>query len=129
MTDGEDRLPDRIKDLHASLATGIGWLLQNMSEDGVRPDVLRDLGADLVRRSDALDAEILAHLPGDGWLPEAGARWRALPVAHNVGPRPLRCGAVFLSLCGAACFPFYGKDPLGETVRHHTCPDCRSLLA
>ncbi|WP_307793424.1 hypothetical protein [Amycolatopsis sp. MtRt-6] len=125
------RLLERIRDLHGSLAPDLAWLARTVGEEVPRPDILRDLGerladlgADLITRADELDAEVRAGLPEHGWLPEAGARRRALAVAHQVGPHPLRCGPIFLAVCGAACFPFYGTDPTGRTARHEQCEKC-----
>ncbi|WP_410569538.1 hypothetical protein [Amycolatopsis sp. cmx-4-61] len=122
---------ERLRDLHASLAPDVAWLARTVGEEAPRPDILRDLGerladlgGDLVARADELDAQVRAGLPEDGWLPEAGARRRALAVAHQVGPHPLRCGPIFLAVCGAACFPFYGTDPTGRTARHERCEKC-----
>ncbi|WP_410671893.1 hypothetical protein [Amycolatopsis sp. cmx-4-68] len=131
----DERLLERIRDLHESLAPDLAWLARTVGEEEPRPDILRDLGerladlgADLAARADELDAQVRATLPDHGWLPEAGARRRALAVAHQVGPHPLRCGPIFLALCGAACFPFYGGDPSGRTERHARCPDCAGRL-
>lgn len=125
------RLFDRIRDLEASLPADLAFLTRAVEEESPRPDALRDLGERLVdlggallRRSEEVNAAILATLPAHGWLPGAGARRRAAGLAHQVGRRPLRCGAVFLALCGAACFPFYGKDPTDRTARHEHCPTC-----
>lgn len=125
------RLLERIRDLHGSLASDLAWLARTVGEETPRPDILRDLGerladlsADLVTRADELDAQVRATLPDHGWLPEAGARRRALALAHQVGPRPLRCGPIFLAVCGAACFPFYGTDPADRTARHERCERC-----
>lgn len=129
--DRDQRLLDRVRDLHGSLGLDIGWLARTLDGEQPRADILRDLGerladlgADLVGRADELDAAVRATLPEHGWLPEAGARRRALAVAHQVGPHPLRCGPIFLAVCGAACFPFYGTDPAGRTARHERCPKC-----
>jgi hypothetical protein len=129
--DRDHRLLDRIRDLHGSLALDLAWLARTVGEEVPRPDILRDLGerladlgTDLVTRADELDTHVRATLPDHGWLPEAGARRRALAVAHQVGPHPLRCGPIFLALCGAACFPFYGTDPAGRTARHERCERC-----
>ena len=129
--DPDHRLLDRIRDLHASLAADLAWLARTVGEEPPRPDILRDLGerladlgTDLVTRADELDAQVRAGLPDHGWLPEAGARRRALAVAHQVGPHPLRCGPIFLAVCGAACYPFYGTDPTGRTARHERCEKC-----
>ena len=129
--DRDRRLLERIRDLHASLAPDVAWLARTVGEEVPRPDILRDLGerladlgADLITRADELDAQVRAGLPDHGWLPEAGARRRALAVAHQVGPHPLRCGPIFLAVCGAACFPFYGTDPTGRTARHERCEKC-----
>ncbi|MFF0145060.1 MULTISPECIES: hypothetical protein [Amycolatopsis] len=125
------RLLARIRDLQVSLATELAFLTRSVDEQAPRPDVLRDLGerlldlgGALVERADELNTAVLATLPAHGWLPEAGTRQRALGVVHQVGPRPLRCGPIFLALCGAACFPFYGRDPAGRTARHERCPAC-----
>lgn len=127
------RLFGRIRDLEASLATDLAFLTRAVEEEAPRPDALRDLGERLVdlggallRRADEVNAAVLATLPAHGWLPGAGARHHATGPAHQVGPRPLRCGAVFLALCGAACFPFYGKDPTDRTARHEHCPVCQA---
>ena len=129
--DRDRRLLERIRDLHASLGADLTWLARTVGEEAPRPDILRDLGerladlgADLIARADELDAQVRAGLPDDGWLPEAGARRRALAVAHQVGPHPLRCGPIFLAVCGAACYPFYGTDPTGRTARHERCEKC-----
>ncbi|WP_244180540.1 hypothetical protein [Amycolatopsis pretoriensis] len=129
--DRDLRLLDRVRDLHTSLALDLSWLARTLDDETPRPDIVRDLGerladlgADLVARADELDARVRATLPDHGWLPEAGARRRALAVAHQVGPHPLRCGPIFLAVCGAACFPFYGTDPTGRTVRHERCERC-----
>ncbi|MBE8517228.1 hypothetical protein ILP97_06855 [Amycolatopsis sp. H6(2020)] len=131
--DRDRRLLERIRDLHASLGADLAWLARTVGEEAPRPDILRDLGerladlgADLITRADELDAQVRAGLPDDGWLPEAGARRRALAVAHQVGPHPLRCGPIFLAVCGAACYPFYGTDPTGRTARHERCEKCLS---
>jgi hypothetical protein len=127
----DQRLLERVRDLHASLAPDVAWLARTLDDEQPRPDILRDLGErlgdlgqDLLARADELDAEVRATLPDHGWLPEAGARRRALAVAHQVGPHPLRCGPIFLAVCGAACFPFYGTDPAGRTARHERCGKC-----
>ncbi|MEU0536291.1 hypothetical protein [Amycolatopsis tolypomycina] len=129
--DRDHRLLERIRDLHASLAPDLAWLARTVGEEAPRPDILRDLGerladlgVDLISRADELDAQVRAGLPDHGWLPEAGARRRALAVAHQVGPHPLRCGPIFLAVCGAACFPLYGTDPTGRTARHERCEKC-----
>ncbi|SEP46113.1 hypothetical protein [Amycolatopsis saalfeldensis] len=149
------RLLDRIRDLEASLPADLAFLTRAVEEKSPRPDALRDLGERLVdlggavlRRSEEVNAAVLATLPAHGWLPGAGPLRRAAGpaheagrrpaglahqvgprpagLAHQVGPRPLRCGIVFLALCGAACFPFYGKDPTDRTARHEHCPTCRA---
>lgn len=127
----ENILLARIRDLHGSLATDLAFLTRAFEEDSPRPDALRDLGerlldlgAALVKTSDELNAAVLATLPPDGWLPEAGARRHAIGVVHQVGPRPLRCGAVFLALCGSACYPFYGRDGSHRSARHERCEGC-----
>ncbi|MEV6909948.1 hypothetical protein [Amycolatopsis sp. NPDC051071] len=131
----DHRLLDRLRDLHGSLGVDITSVTRMVEDDAPRADVLRDLGerlselgAALLRRSDDVDADVLAKLPEDGWLPEAGVRHRALGVAHNVGERPLRCGRVYLALCGAVCFPFYGRDLSGRTARHERCRRCQDRL-
>jgi hypothetical protein len=130
-TGRDQRLLERIRDLHASLAPDLAWLARTVGEEAPRPDILRDLGerlselgADLITRADELDAQVRAGLPDHGWLPEAGARRRALAVAHQVGPHPHRWGPIFLAVCGAACFPFYGRDPTGRTARYERCEKC-----
>ncbi|WP_410658163.1 hypothetical protein [Amycolatopsis sp. lyj-112] len=131
----DHRLLDRIRDLHGSLGIDVACITRMVDEDTPRADVLRDLGerltelgAALIRRSDDVDADVLAKLPDDGWLPEAGVHHQALIVAHNVGARPLRCGRIYLGLCGAACFPFYGRDLTGRTARHDRCRACQDRL-
>ncbi|MEU0790031.1 hypothetical protein ABZ342_08170 [Amycolatopsis sp. NPDC005961] len=134
--DRDQRLVERVRDLHGSLGPDVSWLARTLDDETPRPDILRDLGerlaelgADLVARADELDARVRATLPDHGWLPEAGARRRALAVAHQVGPHPLRCGPIFLAVCGAACFPFYGTDPSGRTARHERCARCLSRIS
>ncbi|WP_037319566.1 hypothetical protein [Amycolatopsis orientalis] len=131
----DHRLLDRIRDLHGSLGTDLVCITRMVEDDTPRADLLRDLGerltelgAALLRRSDDVDADVLAKLPEDGWLPESGTRHRALAMAHNVGARPLRCGRIYLALCGAPCFPFYGRDLAGRTTRHERCRTCRDRL-
>jgi hypothetical protein len=135
VTDVDHRLLERIRDLQGSLEIDLASITRMVEEDALRADVLHDLGerlaelgADLISRSDEVNAEVLAKLPEDGWLPEAGVHHRALIVAHNVGPRPLRCGRIYLALCGAACFPFYARDLSGRTARHDRCPVCEDRL-
>ena len=127
----EAGLFDRIRDLEASLPADLAFLTRAAEGESPRPDALRDLGERLVdlggallRRSDEVNAAVLATLPPHGWLPGVAARRRAAGPAHQVGPHPLRCGTVFLALCGAACFPFYGKDPTDRTARHERCVTC-----
>ncbi|MGW4484839.1 hypothetical protein ACWEOE_13460 [Amycolatopsis sp. NPDC004368] len=124
-------LLDRLRDLHASLGSDLAFLVRALEEDSPRPDAWRDLGerlldlgGALVARSDELNAAVLALLPPDGWLPEAGTRRHVIGLVHQVGPRPLRCGAVFLALCGSACFPFYGRDATNRSARHERCESC-----
>ncbi len=131
----DHRLLDRLRDLRGSLGADLPYITRMVEEDTPRADVLRDLGerlsdlgAALLRRAEDVNADVLAKLPDDGWLPEAGACHRALGVAHNVGPRPLRCGRVYLAVCGAVCFPFYGRDLSGRTARHEHCRRCRDRL-
>lgn len=126
-------LLERIRDLHASLGADLAFLARTFEEDLPRPDALRDLGerlldlgGALVARSDELNAAILAVLPPDGWLPEAGTRRHVIGVVHQVGPRPLRCGNVFLALCGSACYPFYGRDATNRAARHQRCESCQA---
>ncbi|WP_181773297.1 hypothetical protein [Amycolatopsis pittospori] len=131
----DHRLLDRLRDLRGSLGADLTSITRMVEDDAPRADVLRDLGerltdlgAALLRRAEDVNAGVLAKLPEDGWLPEAGVRHRALTLAHNVGPRPLRCGRVYLALCGAACFPFYGRDLSGRTARHERCRRCQDRL-
>ncbi|WET81427.1 hypothetical protein P3102_09520 [Amycolatopsis sp. QT-25] len=128
----DHRLLDRLRDLHGSLSTDISFVTRMVEDDVPRADVLRDLGerltdlgGALLRRSDDVNADVLAKLPDDGWLPGAGEHHQPLSVAHNVGGRPLRCGRIYLALCGAPCFPFYGRDASARTARHERCPVCR----
>jgi len=132
---GDLRLLDRLRDLHDSLAAEVPWFARTIGEDALRPDILRDLGerladlgADLIARADELCIGMLALLPDHGWLPEVGAQRREPGFAHQVGPRPLRCGRMFVGLCGAACYPLYGTDPAGKTARHQQCSICVGRL-
>ncbi|WP_326837772.1 hypothetical protein VSH64_23300 [Amycolatopsis rhabdoformis] len=129
-------LLERIRDLHASLGMDLAFLARTIDERSPRPDAMRDLGerlldlgGALVSRSDEVNAAVLAKLPPDGWLPEAGSSRHVIGPVHQVGPRPLRCGAVYLALCGSACFPFYGRDPANRSARHYRCEACEAAVA
>ncbi|WP_406635739.1 hypothetical protein [Amycolatopsis sp. WGS_07] len=122
-----------LRDLQATLALDFAFLSRALDERSARPDAVRDLGERLldlgralVRRADHLNEAVLASLPAHGWLPQAGAPENAPRLAHQVGRRPLRCGPVYLGLCGAACFPMYGRDPHDHTKRYERCARCQS---
>ncbi|GAA1960703.1 hypothetical protein GCM10009754_34160 [Amycolatopsis minnesotensis] len=128
--DGAPRA-DGLRDLQSSLIQDVGWLVESQCDGAPRADGLRDLGerlADLstvlLARADELDAAALAKLPPDRWIPAADTAPREPGLAHCVGERPLRCGLVYLALCGAACFPLYGKDPARRIDRHTRCGQC-----
>lgn len=125
------RLLDRLRDLQSSLAQDVGWLVESQCDGAPRADGLRDLGerladlsAALLARADEVDTATLARLPPDRWIPAAGTTRLAPGLAHCVGERPLRCGLVYLALCGAACFPCYGTDPARRIDRHARCGQC-----
>ncbi len=120
-----------IRDLQASLALDLAFLTRALDERSPRPDAVRDLGERLLdlgqallRRADRMNEAVLSSLPSHGWLPQAGAPRTAARTAHQVGRRPLRCGPVYLGLCGAACFPVYGRDPHDRTSRYERCTEC-----
>jgi hypothetical protein len=124
-----------IRDLQSSLALDLGFLTKALDERTPRPDAVRDLGERLLdlgrtltRRADRMNETVLASLPAHGWLPQAGASATAKRLAHQVGRHPLRCGPVYLGLCGAACFPVYGLDPHDHTGRYEQCPDCQRKM-
>ncbi|MDT7729623.1 MAG: hypothetical protein QOI21_6199 [Actinomycetota bacterium] len=128
------RLLGRVRDLSKSLGEDLDWLIKNHFADTPRADGLRDLGerlaelgADLLKRADQLDQGVAAKLPESGWIPEAGPPANGLRVAHYVGRGELRFGLVYLAACGAACYPFYGKDPTARIARHPTCGVCPHL--
>jgi len=125
-----------IRDLQASLALDLAFMSRALDERSPRPDAVRDLGERLldlgralIRRADQMNETILATLPPHGWLPQAGAPRNAPRIAHQVGRRPLRCGPVYLGLCGSACFPVYGHDPHDHTSRYEHCPECQEKAA
>jgi hypothetical protein len=60
-------LVDRLRDLQYSLGEDLDWLTCHPH----RADGLHDLGAGLIKRAAAVNAETLAKLPTTGWLPEA----------------------------------------------------------
>ena len=116
---------DRLRDLRNSLREDLIWLTSHPDRaDGLRDlgERLTDLGTGLLRLAADVNAQILAKLPAAGWLPEAGTYPRG--AAHFAGERPIRCGPVFLAVCGAACFPFYGRDTAGRINRHPRCEAC-----
>lgn len=122
-----------IRDLQATLALDHAFLARALDERCPRPDAVRDLGERLldlgralIRRADHLNEVVLASLPAHGGLPQAGAPENAVRLAHQVGRRPLRCGPVYLGLCGAACFPVFGQDPHNHTKRYARCTECQS---
>ncbi|WP_254125198.1 hypothetical protein [Amycolatopsis sp. CA-230715] len=125
------RLLDRLRDLQSSLTQDIPWLVESRCDGVPRADGLRDLGerladlsAALLARADELDAAALAKLPPDRWIPAVDSTRLAPGLAHRVAEHPLRHGLVYLALCGAACLPFYGKDPDRRIDRHARCGRC-----
>lgn len=131
MIEGDARLLGRVRDLSSTLGEDLDWLTHNRFGDAPRADGLRDLGerltelgADLTRRAAELDHGAAVRLPDDGWIPEAGPPAGRPRLAHYVGRGELRFGLVYLAACGAACYPFYGKDPAARIARHPRCPTC-----
>ena len=123
----DERLFDRLHDLAKTLPGDISWL----SPTPVRADGLRDLGErlgelgeDLITYADELDSLAAQRLPACGWIPEAGTPPGGRRVAHYVGKGRLRFGLIYIANCGAACFPFYGRDLTGKIMRHERCSAC-----
>ena len=124
MTEPDSALFNRLRDLQRSLGDDLDWLIcHRHRSDGLHDlgERLRDLGAELIRSANELNAAVLAKLPVDKWLPEAATRPGKIRDAHYVGEWPIRCGPIYLAVCGAACFPFYGRDPAHRIVRHPPC--------
>lgn len=118
---------NRLRDLQCSLGDDLDWLTYHPHRaDGLHDlgERLTDLGSSLILHAAEVNATILAKLPTAGWLPEAGTRPGKARAAHFVGERPIQCGLVYLAVCGAACFPFYGRDTTGRIERHRRCEAC-----
>jgi hypothetical protein len=127
MNEPDAALFNRLRDLQGSLGEDLDWLISHPRRaDGLHDlgERLADLGTGLLQRAADVNAETLTKLPAAGWLPEAGTRPGDVRAAHFVGERPVRCGPVYLAVCGAACFPFYGRDATGRTDRHPRCEAC-----
>ena len=123
---GELDLFARLRDLHDSLGGDIDWLEGNTRPDGLKDlgERLLELGGDLLRRASELNNAVLAALPADRWLPEASAVPNQARPAHLVAAWPIRSGLVYLAVCGASCYPYYGRDTASRIARHPRCPAC-----
>jgi hypothetical protein len=99
-----------MRDLRRSLGDDLDWptTATAPTADGLHDldERLHDLGVEPTRRANELNAAVLAKLPADTWLPEAGTRPGKVRDAHYVGERQIRCEPIYLAVCGAACFPF-----------------------
>ncbi len=70
-----------------------------------------------------------ASTPVIGWIPETGhPDQNDTRVAHRTGDRTARRGLTFISLCGAECYPFYGRDSEKKILAHPKCSACERLL-
>lgn len=132
MIENDARLFDRLRDLQGTLGEDLDWLAPHPPGRPPRADGLRDLGerlADLgtalIQRADELNASVLAKLPKELWIPEAATAPGRVRKAHYAGQRPIRCGLVYLAMCGAACYPYYGRDSAGKIARHPPCAACQ----
>jgi hypothetical protein len=116
----------RLRDLHDSLGGDIDWLEGNRRPDGLKDlgERLTELGGDLLRRATELNDAVLATLPADRRLPEACTGPDRTRPAHLVAGWPIRSGLVYLAVCGAACYPYYGRDTAGRIAGHPRCPAC-----
>src|SRR5438046_6325602 len=106
----------RLRDLHDSLGGDIDWLDGTSRPDGLRDlgERLTELGGALLRRATELNDAVLASLPADRWLPGASATPDRTRPAHLVEAWPIRSGLVYLAVCGAACYPYYGRHTTGR---------------
>ncbi|MEC3978544.1 hypothetical protein [Amycolatopsis sp. H20-H5] len=128
-SDSEESLYDRIHDLAATLPEDAHWLTGSVSRaDGWRDlgERLDELGSALRAHADELDRVAAGLLPEHGWIPEAGRPAGRRRVAHYVGKGELRLGLIYVSACGTPCFPLYGRDRTGKTVRHERCRACEA---
>ena len=66
--------------------------------------------------------------PAAGWMPGVSLHAGPTPPAHYVLPDAETVegayGREFIGVCGARCFPLYGKDPTGRLARHPRCSAC-----
>lgn len=123
----DQHLFERLHDLAETLPEDVGLLPSStMPADGLRDlgERLEELGRDLVSYANGLDHLAAQRLPADGWIPEAGAASREERHAHYVGRGRLRIGMFYIATCGAACFPFYGRDTEGKIAGHERCGTC-----
>ncbi len=123
----DEHLFERLHDLARTLPEDITWLSPiPMRADGLRDlgERLSELGADLATYADELDRLAAQRLPPNGWILEAGTKPRNSRRAHYVGKGKLRFGLIYISNCGAACFPFYGRDLTGKIASHERCSSC-----
>jgi hypothetical protein len=124
--DPDHALLSRLRDLADTLPGDVSWVAgPPLRADGLRDlgECLTCLGADLITRADALDEIAAARLPAHGWIPESGPDPRHQRI-HYVGRGEVRLGLIYFASCGVGCFPFYGTDPAGKTVRHERCEKC-----
>jgi hypothetical protein len=124
--DPDHALLTRLRDLAATLPGDVSWLTgPPLRADGLRDlgERLSSLGAEVIRRAGTLDEIAAARLPADGWLPECGPE-PGRRLAHYVGRGEVRLGLIYYGSCGAGCFPFYGTDPAGKTLRLARCEKC-----
>jgi hypothetical protein len=122
----DQHLFERLHDLAETLSDDAGWLSPaHARTDGLRDlgKRLGDMGTELIAYADELDRLAAERLPATGWIPEAGAPGTSRR-AHHVGTGKRRFGLLYIAACGAACFPFYGRDADGKITRHQRCGYC-----
>lgn len=70
-----------------------------------------------------------ASIPHSGWMPEIGqSNQSGCRVAHRAEEKAVRRGLALVSLCGADCYPFYGRDSEKKILTHPKCGTCERLL-
>ncbi|UKD51092.1 hypothetical protein L3Q65_24500 [Amycolatopsis sp. FU40] len=113
-----------VHDLEQKIAAYLG----DADDSGTAWPVM-ELGDALVDLGDCLKSRARRVIvPSSGWMPEmAASPQHGVRVAHWTGAQPVRRGLAFMSACGAACYPFYGRDTENKIATHPACADCEQL--